>query len=241
MIKISIYQNNKKILGGITNIEENKVKEMIDSEINTLVPDIKKNMLICPNDKSPKEFALENSSKSQVVEFVQWGGTHSDSVAQYVTYKFIRGTDPNWGTLVAIINDTNYRRTIKYCGYDGYREDGAKWGDWINVNTTKVADVAWTNLTINSWATGTVRYCVKNGICYVHVQTLKSSTMNAGGQTITSGLPVPQLIVWHNIASNNATQGSVLIKIDATGKMVNSSGLNDSIYFGTFSYPVKEN
>ena len=28
MIKISIYQNNKKILGGITNIEENKVKEI---------------------------------------------------------------------------------------------------------------------------------------------------------------------------------------------------------------------
>lgn len=32
MIKISIYQNNKKILGGVSNIEEDKVKEIIDSE-----------------------------------------------------------------------------------------------------------------------------------------------------------------------------------------------------------------
>ena len=32
MVKISIYQGNKKVLGGVSNIEEDKVKEIIDSE-----------------------------------------------------------------------------------------------------------------------------------------------------------------------------------------------------------------
>ncbi len=138
------------------------------------------------------------------------------------------------GTAAKTFNPCIYYRGI------AWNASNPIYSSWQRVCITTIADVAWTNLTINSWATGTVRYCVKNGICYVHVQTLKSSTMNSGGQTITSGLPVPQLTVWHAIASNKATQGSVLVKIDATGKMVNSSGLNDAIYFGTFSYPVAE-
>ena len=244
MIKISIYQNNKKILGGITNIEENKVKEIADAEISSLVPTIKKNMLICPNGKSPKEFAIENSSKSQVVEFVQWGGTHSDSVAQYVTYKFIRGTDTNWGTLVAIINDTNYRRTIKYCGYDGYREDGAKWGDWINVNTTKVADVAETTITtLSSYVTsGKIYYQVKNGVCYVSIIALVIGTDAATNFILCSGLPKCASKPHHIITdgSANITSGFLgLVYLSANGELginLNRAGTG----YCSFSYPVAE-
>ena len=145
---MSIYQNNKKILGGITNIDSDKVKQIADAEISSLVPTIKKNMLICPDGKSPKEFALENSTYAQVIEFVQWTGTpHSDSIAQYVTYKFIRGTDANWGTLVAIIYEQS-KRTIKYCYYNGYQTtDDLKWGDWVTLTGTKVVDVPKTTIT----------------------------------------------------------------------------------------------
>lgn len=252
MIKISIYQNNKKILGGITNIEEDKVKQIADTEISSLVPTIKKNMLICPNDKSPKEFAIENSSKSQVVEFVQWGGTHSDSVAQYVTYKFIRGTDLNWGTLVAIINDTNYRRTIKYCGYDGYREDGAKWGDWINVNTSKIPDVPKTKITwsdetyfkSNAIVSTENYFQVRNGVCYVNID-VQCVVSKSGGYTLPITLPKPAIDYVHagisSLPVGTGEHSSITIGISNSGNsVIIYGGITNNRYLGTFSYPVAE-
>ena len=116
------------------------------------------------------------------------------------------------------------------------------WSGWQRLCITKVADVPWTQLTMGSGMRGSIRYCVKNGFCYVNVNALSSPTMSTHSQTITSNLPVPELSsdVWYTLASNNATQGGLLVHINSTGKMINHVGIDNASYYGYFSYPVKE-
>lgn len=110
-----------------------------------------------------------------------------------------------------------------------------------NMCTTTVTDVPWTKLTMDSGMSGSVYYCIKNGICYMYVELLKSSTMSTNNQTIITGLPIPEIAVWYSLISSNPSQGGLLVLIDNTGKMVNNTGLDNVPYFGSFSYPVKEN
>ena len=116
------------------------------------------------------------------------------------------------------------------------------WSGWQRLCITKVADVPWTQLTMGSGMRGSIRYCVKNGFCYVNVNALSSPTMSTHSQTITSNLPVPELSsdVWYTLASNNATQGGLLVHINSTGKMINHVGIDNASYYGYFSYPVAE-
>ena len=218
-----------------------------DSEVPTALAVEKrvKNMLVCPNDKSPKEFALENCKAGQVVEFVQWGGSHVDSVGAYATYRMIRGTDSNWSVLVATIYDTDHRRTIKYCPYDGYRDDANKWKKWQRVVTTTVDDVPWTNATTTSvLTTGTIKYRVKSGVCYVIVNGVVSPSMATPSQIIATGLPEPENSAWHsiesNVSSSSAPSQNLLVRVNEDGVLSNYVGTNDKPYYGSFSYPVAE-
>ena len=113
---------------------------------------------------------------------------------------------------------------------------------WKRMALVSVGDKSWTPLTMGSGMNGSMQYRVKNGICYVQVNALKSSTMSTTGQTITSGLPVPELTanVWYSLTANSTTDGGILISIDSTGKMTNHVGSNSATYYGSFSYPVKE-
>ena len=115
------------------------------------------------------------------------------------------------------------------------------WSSW-ELTRSKVADVPWTQLTMGSGINGSVSYCIKNGICYVQVSDLSSSTMDTAYGAITSGLPVPEMAhnVWHAITAASPTSGGLLIHIDDTGKMIYSVGANNESYCGSFSYPVKE-
>ena len=112
---------------------------------------------------------------------------------------------------------------------------------WQRLCTTKVADVPSTELTVNDWATGIVEYTVKNGICYVWIRGLASSTMDQSSQTIVSNLPGPKRGgLWCNIGSSDCTKGGLLVSVTPDGELENYSGLNNTTYSGTFSYPVKE-
>ena len=64
--------------------------------------------------------------------------------------------------------------------------------------------------------------------------------MSANGQTIVTGLPVPEKNAWYSLISSIPSQGGLLVHIDSTGKMVNNAGVDNATYFGTFSYPVSE-
>ena len=214
-----------------------------DSEVPTALAVEKriKNMLVCPNDKSPKEFALENCKAGQVVEFVQWGGSHVDSVSAYATYRMIRGTDSNWGVLVATIYDTDNRRTIKYCPYDGYREDALKWKNWQRVVTTTVEDVPWTNATLVTGVTGTINFKVLNVVCYVYFVGVSSATMSTKDLLLATGLPAAQYTgIWHTVSSNYTTGTPMLVAVSDNGDLVHHFGVDNMPYYGSFSYPVKE-
>ena len=112
---------------------------------------------------------------------------------------------------------------------------------WQKVCTTKVADVPFTTLPVNDWATGYVTYTVENGVCYIWIAGLASSTMDQNSQTILSNLPSPKSGgLWCNIVSSDCTKGGLLVTVTPDGKLQNYSGLNNTTYFGTFSYPVAE-
>ena len=118
--------------------------------------------------------------------------------------------------------------------------DNGTWKDWQRLCITKVADVAWTSSTLNDGMSGNMYYSVKNGICYVTVQSLSSAAMSTSYQTITDNLPAPEITgVWYTLASDDPTQGGLLVHINSTGKMISKVGLDNAVYYGTLSYPVK--
>lgn len=115
------------------------------------------------------------------------------------------------------------------------------WTKWRKLCTTSVEDVPVTTLTVNSWASGTITYCVRNGICFVHVTALISNTMSTTNQELASGLPKPLFAdKWYSVASNTPTQGSLFVHLDVNGKLTNHVGIDNSYYFGSFSYVVAE-
>ena len=119
--------------------------------------------------------------------------------------------------------------------------DAGTWTKWRRLCSTIVADVEWTTLTVESGMSGTIKYRVKNGICFVNIYGLISSTMSTQGNIITNGLPIPEVTTdWYGLTANDYTKGGLLVSIDNTGRMTNYIGENGSYYFGTFSYPVKE-
>ena len=220
-----------------------------DSEVPTALAVEKriKNMLVCPKDKSPKEFALENCKNGQVVEFVQWGGTHVDSISQYATYKMIRGTDANWSVLVATIYDTDHRRTIKYCPYDGYREDGNKWKNWQRVVTTTVEDVPDTTVVISTLSSdeaeeGEIIYMVKNGICHMTITNLKIKSTGHVLKMFPDNT-IPKCAIrerWYVLTDTTDATNNILVNIRDGSIGHYKVGNVDKVYSGSFSYPVAE-
>lgn len=119
---------------------------------------------------------------------------------------------------------------------------------WQRVITTKVADVPWTTITPTSVLTrGIIRYRVKNGICYVKMDDIISTTMSTNNQILVTGLPKPEPDIddmWYPLASNlNSTSAPIqnlLVRLTNDGNIINYNGTNDTSYYGSFSYPVKE-
>ena len=116
--------------------------------------------------------------------------------------------------------------------------DGIK--KWQRICVSSVLDVPWTELTLDSGMSGSVHYRIKNGICYVNVDRLRSSTMSEKDQTIVTGLPAPEINAFYSLTSNITSQGGLLVFVGITGRMANHVGVDNAQYFGTFSYPVSE-
>ena len=177
------------------------------------------------------------------------------NIDQAVTdYGFPEGARP-WGTMIItnsisaghyiieLQSNTNYQFENRWVGETKNGVAGSNQPyqvKWQRLCTTSVADVPETKLTLNSWVTGNIFYTVKNGICFVRVDGLTSATMSTHSQIIVSGLPKPMYNgVWHNIAANSGSYGSMLVKVnDET--LINYIGSDNVPYYGSFSYPVSE-
>ena len=120
---------------------------------------------------------------------------------------------------------------------------------WKKLCATSVADVPWTTITPTSVLTrGIIRYRVKNGICYVKMDDIISTTMSTNNQTLVTGLPKPEQGIvadaWYplgsNVNSSSAPFQNLLVRVTGNGNIINHYGIDNVSYFGSFSYPVAE-
>ena len=118
---------------------------------------------------------------------------------------------------------------------------------WQRICVSSVKDVPLKTLKNSSVikSDAVITYMVKNGVCYVSINTLSSTKMSTGNITLTTGLPVPiNPSCWYSICTNsNATTAplqNLFLRIDSNGNMIAYKGTDNVNYFGTFSYPVKE-
>lgn len=269
MIKISIYQNNKKILGGVSNIEEDKVKEIIDSErpITTTINSSSTDTQI-PSAKSvydkynihDKSEAYSNIITNPLLAdalnpnsiYNKDGIVSRDTAEDLTAYVF--PIDCSWG-IREIFWKSKYNLVNKITGMDLNNKPGTwinvlhgdkntyEWSGWQRLCTTKVADVATTVTTFeNADVSGYVKYYVKNGICHVTFWPVQSTSTGIG-KKLLSNMPIPL----------GDDTGTALFHANGDGtstafSYVNSNGnLYAHFYkantasFGTFSYPVLEN
>ena len=120
------------------------------------------------------------------------------------------------------------------------------WTAWQRICTTSsVADVPKTNIALDTsiWASGNVRYEVKNGICYVGIEGL--TPKNKGVSiVISNSMPKPEIYVLETLSNLNTATVSInpiqaRIAENSTTLLLHSNNNTEAI-FGLFSYPVKE-
>lgn len=122
--------------------------------------------------------------------------------------------------------------------------NGDTWGSWIKIPTNKVTDCDWTYATVaDKVSAGTVKYRIKNGICFVNCDSLASATMSAHDEVIATGLPKCEVKwIWNTITANViADIPGLLVYVSTDGELIHYIGSDNINYYGTFSYPVVEN
>lgn len=194
--------------------------------------------LECPVDKSPLEFALENTTQNKIVYFTSWGNTSGYGKDNYATYVSIMHKDFNRISLISIDDKGEYNiNTYSY----------GDWLGWKKVCTTSVADVPVTNIAPSDTTTfvgfkgnSDCNYCVKNGVCYVSIWNVKIAST---GRTIRTGVILPK--------SANNREGALLtgngdatphafVFIGNTGELCFDVKDANANLYGSFSYPVTE-
>ena len=158
----------------------------------------------------------------------------------YVVTGYEVGDGTGYKIILAIAMSGNCY--IKVQGWD-------TWTKWQRLCSTSAGDVPWTSLTPTSVLTrGIIRYRVKNGICYVKMDDIISTTMSTNGQTLVTGLPKPEQGIaadaWYSLGSNanssSASFQNLLVNVTGNGNIINHCGVDNISYFGSFSYPVAE-
>ena len=121
-------------------------------------------------------------------------------------------------------------------------KDNGTWSGWQKVCTTKVADVATTVTTFeNADVSGDVKYYVKNGICYVTLWPVQSTSTGLN-KKILSNMPIPLggdtgTALFHANGDGTSTEFSY---VNSNGDLYVHFYKANTSSFGTFSYPVKE-
>ena len=225
----NLVTTSKEVVGAI-----NEVKSLNDTKLNKA--DANKLDCVTIENVSLKEYILTNCTGTGKTYYLI-GGQNCTDLPKAGNF-YITVETPGMYTYKVTAKELNDSNGIYVCTY---RTISSSWTKWEKVCTTTVADVPFTTLTVNSWAKGGVVYTVENGICYLWITGLESSTMDQRSQIIVSNLPVPKRGgLWCNIVSSDCTKGGLLVAVTPDGELQNYSGLNNTAYFGTFSYPVAE-
>ena len=130
-----------------------------------------------------------------------------------------------------------------------YRRDKGTgvWSDWQRVCTTSVADVPMTTVSLDSskFSSGSLRYEVKNGVCYVYITNLNTEATFKDDSMNSILMPMPSSgLVASPIVSETtgATVGLFYINSDYFGLMPRCRIFTSPPHKGytTFSYLVAE-
>ena len=232
----AVYDELQEVFQSVTNNEEDITDLQEDlTNINTKLSQLETKAVLIP-------VASDNPSTSyDLNDYIENGNYSIGNPSAYTNMPELTCG------LLTVFRAHNYRLQL----YTSVQNDniyfrksdtwGDTWSSWEKVCTTKVADVPFTKLTVNNWASGNVEYTVKNGICYLWICGIESSTMSQNSQIIVGNLPVPKRGgLWCNIVSSDCTKGGLLVRVTSDGNLTNYSGLNNVQYYGTFSYPVAE-
>ena len=181
------------------------------------------------------DIATNMSNNSVAILNVQ----SSCNVSEYpVGYGVLTVNKLNISRVSFIFTETGGASTLRqwFASYNGGKLNG-----WKRVCTTSVTDVAKTTITpVNSAITGTIEYVVKNGICYVSLFNVKTTT-NDEGLSISTTMPKPAI----NCGSVIVTKGTrgnigfVYINKDTT-QLTSDFYVTDLLGSCSFSYPVAE-
>ena len=154
----------------------------------------------------------------------------------------------HWIVKASII-DTEIRQTAmathSSAVYVRSTTNGTDWTDWQRLCSTSVADVPMTTVSLDSskFSSGSLRYEVKNGVCYVYITdlnveaTFKDDSMNSILMPKPSGGLVTSPIVSE---TTGATVGLFYINSDYFGLMPRCRIFTSPPHKGyvTLSYPV---
>ena len=148
--------------------------------------------------------------------------------------------DNSWGYRAynfETYNGMNYFRKLSSGNTAGVRYDTG----WQRVCATTVADVGVTTITpVNGAITGTIEYTVKNGICYVSFNNVKSATAT-NDLSISTTMPKSSINCGFSLFANGRNGNIGFLYIDK-----NTTKLNRNIWLAdisgscSFSFPVSE-
>lgn len=142
--------------------------------------------------------------------------------------------DPIFIYQIAYISTSDTRIYIRKQKIDG------SWTPWGRICTTSIADVNKTTITpASSNITGTIKYTVKNGTCYVSFKSVRVTTN--GTFSISTTMPKPDISCSIGIISDVSNYMTGCAYIDENTTQLKAAFYSTN-YAGScsFSYPVAE-
>ena len=237
---MSIMHNGEKVLNNLTTVP-------ITQTINTSSTET----------EIPSAKAIYNKSKNKTTDLPN--GTdiiaYADSISNETvadTVRIMNSPNSPYGAAgsdfhytIYNITDDGYKRIV---AYDIRKNDmymimkhSGKWGKWQKVSATSVKDVPETDITTftDSDVNGKVIYSVKNGICYVTLLGLYSTT--AKSNIKVCGLPSATTKPHVPLLSATKETGQLGVGfLGADGIFTMHIFIANNGIYTSFSYPVAE-
>lgn len=154
----------------------------------------------------------------------------------------LTGTTPNgltagWFENEYVNSETINQKFISYAKVMYIRSMfGGTWSSWQKICTTSIADTSGV-ATITNGASGTVRYKVINGTCYVSVLELANG-LTGGGVCEVTGLPKTSIYTCTSLTVSGAIVGELWAREKSTTFQCNKTGAGGG--YISFSYPIEE-
>ena len=236
---MSIYKNGNKVMGSITAIDDNHIKEVANADRNIKTYTTLEQLgLTAPVTTGEIFNVMPDNSIARIPSTI-----NTDTIISDVPYPYgILLIDKSYSDRFDIefkkshgssnLGDTKWIGQLK--GSDG---SGLTWD---KVCTTTIEDVSTTSVATQNLGEGYVSYNIINGICTIALNSIKV-TSNALQYITTEAINLPAQAInnsWYQIFSTSGDVGFVRV-VDGKIQTFNNFDATKN-YHGTFSYKVAE-